>query len=131
LKINEFFRVSKDFDYSTTVRLQQINYVHPAGDDQLDYPVKGSPNTNIGFYGNFAQKKMESLTYEETDSIVLTDIRPKDDRDGFHLIIHDPYEIPSDRSVNFYTLANQTVEYLIDPKITSIDDTLRSYDPEE
>jgi hypothetical protein len=120
-------RISKDFNYSKTVRLQEYAIDELFGKETLMYPLKGPKFHKLGFDGSFRQQKYPISHI----SRILTDVRPKDARDGFHLIIHDPYEIPSDRSVNFYTLANQTVEYLIDPKITSIDDTLRSYDPEE
>jgi hypothetical protein len=92
----------------------------------LDYPVKRSKQFKLGFSGQFAQPRIAA----SEGFVIFTDIRPKDPRDGYHLIIHDPYEIPSDRSANFYTLPNRTTEYFIVPKISSIDDSLEGYDPE-
>lgn len=62
---------------------------------------------------------------------VIKDVRPKDDRDGFHMIIHDPFVVPSDASVNFYTLSNRTVEIFIKPKIVKLDESLMDYAPEK
>jgi hypothetical protein len=59
------------------------------------------------------------------------DIRPKEDRDGHHMIIHDPYEIPSGKSYNFFTMPNRTVQYLINPMIMQMDDSLKNFDPQE
>jgi hypothetical protein len=47
------------------------------------------------------------------------------------MIIHDPFEIPSERSLNFFTMPNRTVEYLINPKIVQMDDSLKNFKPEE
>jgi hypothetical protein len=62
---------------------------------------------------------------------VLKDMRPKEDRDGHHMIIHDPFEVPSERSLNFFTMPNRTVQYLINPKIVKMDESLKELDPEE
>lgn len=128
LRSKQFFsRLSQDFVYDNVVRLSDYTSKGPIGDEPLKYPVKGPRFHELGLKGIFDQPKVKFM---KTVSII-TDIRPKEDRDGYHLIIHDPYEIPTDKSVNVFTLANQTVEYLISPKVISFDKTLRKYSLEE
>ena len=115
--------MSDDFNYSHTVRLADYTSRAPIGDDPLDYPVKGPKTKGIGFEAVFQQHKFKI----DININVLTDIRPKEYLDGYHLIIHDPYEIPSEKSVNIFTLANTTTEYLIDPKIVSFDESFKNY----
>lgn len=62
---------------------------------------------------------------------VLEDVRPKEEFEGWHLIVHDPFVVPSDASTRIQTLPNRTVEYFIDPKIIRLDETLAQQDPEE
>jgi hypothetical protein len=127
LILADSFSLSQDFNYSKIIRLADYTARRPFGDEELEYPVKGPRSNKHGFQGTFDQPKVKV-----SDSvIVFTDIRPKEVRDGFHLIIHDPYEIPSEKSVNVFTLTNQTVEFLINPKIVSFDETLRTYEFEE
>jgi hypothetical protein len=120
-------KLSSDFNYTKSVRLATHTPPHPVGDDQLNYPVKGPKHHEIGFEADLDQPKVKFSRLVR----FITDVRPKEDRDGYHLIIHDPFEIPSDNSVNIFTMANRTVEYFINPKIISFDETFRSYDLEE
>jgi hypothetical protein len=92
----------------------------------LDYPLK-TPNVNLGLRARFQQKKYES----RYSDLLLKDVRPFDDKDGYSLIIHDPFEIPSASSFHTYTLPNRTVEYLIVPKITSFEESLAEYGADE
>jgi hypothetical protein len=117
------------------VRLQRSSFNKWTGDEQLDYPVKGPKNSNLGFFGlfktlDFQRSDDEQIKYNAHQT-VHTDVRPKEDRDGIHMIIHDPYDVASDKSVNFFTMNNQDVEYLIAPKIVMIDETLEGYDLKE
>jgi hypothetical protein len=126
-EIFQLDKLSSDFNYTESVRVAFTTSLKPFGDHQLKYPVKGPKHHEAGLEAYLAQPKVK---YSELVH-VLSDVRPKEDRDGFHLIIHDPFEVPSDKSVNIFTLANQTVEYFIKPKIISFDDTFKSYDLEE
>jgi hypothetical protein len=116
------------------VRLQDISYEQLEGDEQLDYPVKGPENSNLRFIGSFTTLKLqqdEDQTNYNGRKIAIKDAIPKEDREGIHMIIHDPYDVASDKSVNFFTMENQVVEYLIAPKIVMIDETLEGYDLKE
>ena len=105
------------------MRLSDFPSEKPYGEGPLKYPVKGSKVNGLGFKASFQQSKVRT----SEDIIIFPDIRPREDRDGHHLIIHDPFEIPSGKSVNIFTLANRSTEYLIDPKITSFHETLEDY----
>lgn len=92
-----------------------------------DLPLKGPATTSLGFEAIFGQPKYKRNFFER----VFTDIRPKEDRDGYHLIIHDPFTVASHASVNIHTLPNRSVEYFIDPKIVSHDESLADFSPDE
>lgn len=90
----------------------------------MDYPVKGPKFHKHGFEGNFEQPEVKITELVN----FFTDIRPTEHRDGFNLIIHDPYEVPSDQSKNIFTMANQTVEYLINPIFVTFDEEFRTFE---
>lgn len=131
------FSVSEDFNYNQSLRLQRSSYEYQLQEESFEYPLKGSENAQHGFHGDFRGKKLlrdnvnGEHEFQISNEIIITDVRPKDDRDGVHMIIHDPFELPSDKSKNFYTMGNRMVQYLIVPKISKIDETLEDYDPEE
>jgi hypothetical protein len=93
---------------------------------QLDYPVK-TLSSSLGLNGQFKQPK-----YKRTDiDYVVTDSRPFVPFDGYHFIIHDPLEVPSDSSTHFYTMPNRTTEYLINPKIMTFERSLKIFELDE
>jgi hypothetical protein len=110
-----------------TVHLFESEFQYPVNTEQLEYPVKGPKVINLGLHAEFdyAKEVLDELT------AVLKVIRPKEDRDGHHMIIHDPFEIPSEKSWNFFTMPNRTVEYLINPIILQMDDSLKKFKPRE
>jgi hypothetical protein len=110
-----------------TIQLYKSQFQYPDDTKELDYPVKGPKVINVGLHAEFDYTK---IMVDELTS-VLMDIRPKEDRDGHHMIIHDPYEIPSGKSYNFFTMPNRTVQYLINPMIMQMDDSLKNFDPQE
>lgn len=118
-RVAEFFRHPKN--------VELYNYAPKKQSYELEYPLKGPVSTMFGFSGKFDQPKFKRNLFER----VITDVRPKDDRDGYHLIFHDPYTIASDASLNIQTATNRSVQYLIDPKIVSFDESLADYDPQE
>jgi hypothetical protein len=122
-----FSRISQDFNYSKIIRLSDYPAKKPFGDEQLQYPVKGSKSGH-GLSATFPQPKMRM---NSNFDVIFTDIRPIESRDGFHFIIHDPFEIPNESSTSFFTLANRSVEYLIDPKIMRCDESLAGLKPDE
>ena len=62
---------------------------------------------------------------------LFEDSLPSEVNDGFKIIIHDPFELPSVDSTKFYSLTDHTVDYLIDPVMTNIDESLLDYIPLE
>lgn len=52
-------------------------------------------------------------------------------KEGFRLIFHDPFELPSEQSKQFFSKPNIQTKFLISPEMTSIDDSLFDETPEE
>jgi hypothetical protein len=88
----------------------------------LEIPLK-TPSSKLGLRCRFALKSIQNSEYD----LILEDVRPKEDQNGYQLIIHDPFEMPSHHSFNTYTQANTTIDYFIVPKITSFDKSLAAY----
>lgn len=52
-------------------------------------------------------------------------------KDGFSLLIHDPFEVPSDDSVHVQTVTNQTINFLVTPEVIQIDESLMDFEPKK
>jgi len=50
---------------------------------------------------------------------------------GYHLYLHDPFELPSSSSKKFVINVNGETHIKIDPQINQIDDSIAEYDPIE
>lgn len=85
-------------------------------------------NYNLGLTAEFQQGPMDQT--DEWSNLFL-DAHPSEIIDGFHLIFHDPFELPSSSSQQFYTLTELKVDYLVSPEMTSIDESLYDYSFEE
>ena len=120
-----FYRISDVFLNQKNIDV--TDYVAENLSTELEYPLKGPLSTLFGFKANFDQPNVKRTFFDR----VITDVRPRDDRDGYHLIFHDPYTVASDASLNIQTVTNRTVQYLIDPKIVSFDESLADYEPKE
>lgn len=62
---------------------------------------------------------------------LFEDSHPSEIVGGFHLMFHEPYDMPSNNAKQFHTLTNLKVEYLIIPEMTSIDESLHDFSIEE
>lgn len=137
--MKNLFRMPKEFKFEQMITLQEIAYTYYIDDGKpKEYPLRGPANENLGLIGDFRQRKFKQSDrsddeeqFTSVNSILITDVRPKEDRDGIHMIIHDPFELPSAKSENFFTAGNRKVSYLVAPKITSIDESLGNYEPKE
>jgi hypothetical protein len=93
----------------------------------LEYPLKG-PENEIGLYVQIVQIQFREDRIEN----VYNDIHKSEITDGFHLLIHAPFEVPSlQDSTHVQTLTNQTLEIRIIPELISLDDSLFRISPEE
>lgn len=54
-----------------------------------------------------------------------------EDKDGYQLIFHDPFEIPSDHSISFYTQKDHEKTFKITPEFVTYDETFADYSLEE
>lgn len=64
-------------------------------------------------------------------SNIYEDIHPSEIKDGFTLIFHDPFEVPTESSVQVQTLPNRKINFLVTPELISVDESLFAYSPEE
>jgi len=58
------------------------------------------------------------------NDIKITKFHKSDLFDGFRLIIHSPYEIPSQRSMVYHTISNSSVVFWVEPELLKIDGSL-------
>lgn len=56
---------------------------------------------------------------------------PSKVQDGYKLILHDPFEVPSPESHQFFTIPHEIYEIEITPEITKFDESIKDYSPEE
>ena len=89
----------------------------------LKAPLKVT-NSDLGLNGKLNWKRF-------IDSKDLLRLHPSEVLDGYRLIFHDPFELPSPNSPTFLTLAHYFVEYLIVPRMTTVDDSILDYTPDE
>lgn len=95
--------------------------------ETLSYPLKGSKN-GLGLYLSLTSYQYRNGRYIN----LYKNIHPSEVKDGFHFIIHDPFEVPSENSIlNFQTTPNRTKNFSITPVLTTVDDSLIEYSPEE
>jgi hypothetical protein len=116
-------RTSEDFNYTNATRLRSSSQ-NPFSLDEL---VRGPKTTNTGFEADFQQPKRTMASFQ----LVIYDVRPTEVRDGYHLIFHDPFALPSKHSMNFQTQTNRSSEFFINPKIVYLHESLVDYGPEE
>jgi hypothetical protein len=95
--------------------------------DTLEYPVKG-PENGVGAYIDMFRNQIRKEEYFRLDEHVYsTEIK-----DGLHVIFHAPYEVPSQsQSFHFYTMIDQTIEIRIIPEMTTIDNSMIEFSPDE
>jgi hypothetical protein len=117
--------VSVDFNFSKSIRTAGPSATY-AIHSVLVNPLK-TPSAKLGLRGELKHQKFRRSDLNH----VVTDSRPLTFFDGHHLFIHDPFEVLSDSSFQFYTLPNTTTEYLIAPKILTFDESLKDFDLDE
>jgi hypothetical protein len=115
---DDFFNLkimSQDFNRSVPTKLF---YPMPVKKDFIDYPVKVS-NYKV---------KLEMKCTEFLDNAIY---HSSEELAGFKLQIHSPLELPSKSIQQFHTNENNSINYLIFPKLTRIDENMLEYSPEE
>lgn len=58
------------------------------------------------------------------DEYMFEEMCPSDDRDGFHLKFHGPFEIVSDHAAYFYTRTDEAMYFEVVPEVLGFDDSL-------
>lgn len=122
-----FLSISPDFNYSGDLILRSVIVrMTSLWKDQLEYPVK-TLNKNLGLF-----LKLVPNQYRTGNSMnIFENVHRSDVKDGFHLIFHDPFEIPSESSSYFQAVSNRTLNYFVTPELAEIDESLLDYLPEE
>lgn len=88
--------------------------------------MKG-PKGSVGLQTNIRQHQWRINQSED----LFNDIHMSEVKDGLSLMIHGPFEVPSEDSVKIQTITNQTVDLYVTPKVTQIEKSLKKYLPEE
>lgn len=99
--------------------------------ETLTYPLKG-PKNMIGLKGNMRLKLDRNVSETEGVNIyVFKEMRPIDDREGYHLKFHGPFEIVSNHAIDFFTHSEEIINFEVTPEMSSFDDTLVDLSTEE
>lgn len=94
---------------------------------ELEYPLR-TDSQEYGLSARFVQGTFNK-TVEWRN--LFEDSHPSEVLDGFRLIFHDSFELPSMSSTQFYTLTNHSIKFLITPEKADIDDSLMDLPPEK
>jgi acid-sensing ion channel, other len=119
--------LSNDFNYSKIYPLATDKYFDKP--KLHEYPLK-TPDYTMGLEISFEH----SIAYDgywgpKTDFVNHS--HPSLVQDGYKLVLHDPFEVPSTEAHQFYTRVSETFEVEITPEVTSFDVSLEQYSPEE
>lgn len=128
--VHKYFRVAKDFDYTKIIMMklyQDQLQVRGLKNYPVDYPLKGSKN-GLGLKCSF-----EMLQYinDTMDVNIFNETMPFESRDGFQLMVHDPFEVISESAVNFFAPTGEIFHFHVEPEITSFDESFVDFTPEE
>ena len=96
----------------------------------FEYPLK-TKNKNLGLYIKLLQKQWREPNNSIKQYNVYENIHANELEDGYHLIFHDPFEMPWGSSSHFQTALYRSLSYFITPELTEIDDSLIEYSPKE
>lgn len=113
-----FYRTSKDFNFSR--KGYDYNF-SPEADPS--FPLS-SFSTSHGFYASLTPTL-------DVRSIYMPKSHHLDVFNGFRVIFHDPYELPSKASVNYFATIDKPIKFWISPEVATIDESLMSLTPEE
>lgn len=91
--------------------------------EPLDYPLKGPPSS-LGIYMELSFEQSRGHGLEN----VYEDVHSSHVKDGFQLLIYEPFDVPSKDSVEVQALNHQSATFLVTPKITQIEDSMLQLD---
>jgi hypothetical protein len=93
---------------------------------QLEYPLKG-PKNGWGLSGEFGTTRdIDSKTV-----YIMNKTSPDETRNGFQLMLHDPFEVVSDEAVQLFPVCHKVNDYSIKPEVFGYDESLLAFTPEE
>jgi hypothetical protein len=95
--------------------------------EQLEYPLKG-PKNGVGLESVFRIKQYIKRRF---NTYIFNETKPDETRNGFQLMVHDPFEVLSDDAVHLFAVTSETFNYNVVPIVSSYDETLVDFTPEE
>jgi hypothetical protein len=114
-----FCRISSDFKYKNVLEVHN-DHSKPNLTISWNYPLK-TPNYDMGLRGLVVQNMIgEESLFEDT--------HPNEVKSVLLMRIHEPYEVISKSSSNFFTMENQTTAYWITPHLLTYDSSIESLD---
>lgn len=117
--------MSSDFNFTdSTLTIGDDGFFSSFVLKTLKNPLK-TINSELGLDGTLPQRM------DYTGPLIFKKSHQSEIFDGFHLLFHDPYELPSFDSSHFYSPPWKFMNYWIIPEITSYDDSLKDYDINE
>lgn len=107
---------------------QEIIQMAMTGDETkneyvLDYPVK-VPNFKVGLHMEYRFDQWRREAPRQLQYLYTPQHNPSEIRDGFRFTFHDPFELPSISSYQFYAIAKFTKTYLIAPEVMKLDESM-------
>jgi hypothetical protein len=129
---SQFFHLdelSEDFNYDLVIRMQEYNNFE-GNNETFDYPFKG-PKNSLGLQGRFDEVYTETKFFRSITEYMFVKTQPFEPRHGFHLIVHDPFEVPNDDSVHLMTIPNEEIYFKVFPEIFGFDESLKDFTSEE
>jgi hypothetical protein len=113
-----FSRVSRDFNFSTQYYGHSF---HPEKYLNEAYPLKSSSEKQ-GFMAGLNRSPNNDWEIDAFGAEV---------HQGFLIVFHDPFELPTKSLPHYYTQTGQTLTFFVEPELISTDDSVLGGTPEE
>lgn len=117
------FRLSEDFKYETVLITETESVKEYLAEP---YPVKGPPG-GLGLFSSLSPSQWRVDNSEH----IFADIHSSEISDSFQLLLHEPFEVPSEDSVKAQAPRYQVIKLLVTPEIKMIEDSMKELEPEE
>jgi hypothetical protein len=116
-----FSSTAKVFNFTNVIStFDDIYLVH---DFNMTHPLK-TPGSELGIFAAFNGRMTDGKHFFDFT-------HPSEIKEGFSLTFHDPFEVISKSSTNFYTLTNEIVAFWVVPSLINYDDSIVKFNPDE
>lgn len=132
-KLFNYGEVSDDFHFNDVLQIYSISrrLQIPQADIMYEENPMRTRSSELGFEGIF--REIDYETPNEMFTTYKSDLfkNPFHVYDGYHLIFHNPRELPDLNSVHHYTIAYHSLIFWIKPQMAKIEDSLKELPPVE